>query len=54
MFNLKKFDMKMLKELKESELLLQKDNLCDEVLLEDINKEIKRGQKRRNARKINI
>ena len=40
MFNLSKFSDKLLKELCDSELNLQKCKLCDFQLLEDINKEI--------------
>ena len=44
MFDLSKFSDKLLKELSQSELDLQKCNLCDFQLLEDIEKEVKKRE----------
>ena len=52
MFDLSKFSNKVLKELCNSELNLQKCNLCDFQLLEDINKEMqKRGLLKKGKKK---
>lgn len=52
MFNLSKFSDKLLKELCDSELTLQKCKFCDFQLLEDISKEMnKRGLFKNRSKK---